>query len=343
MKKKTIFIISLIVVVMTGLMILVGNNFAKEDHEKQKGYSNVFTLSSTDKLAYVQYSDGKPMLFIANQNGELAELIDERTEFYTISDLSFSNDGKKLLYIVNKKDLESNTSELLEYDLENYTKQTLFVQEDSIITEATYAPDGESLYILGAGTFENYSPIAAKNPHDFNIFQYHLATEQLEQITQLDSYSINSLAVSQNGEKLYFIQDGVTDPTTAEEVFSSKMRIFELALSDSNNLTIVDTLKQDVNDFAFSPDEKELIIQAVAGTDDNGTFMYELFSYNLETKEEKQLTHLNEYAGRPVYSSDGSKVYFIVDFNFAGYPSEYAIHYLNTSNNNVVRIPESRH
>ena len=341
MKKKTIFIISLLVVVMTGFMMLVGNKFAKEDHEKQKGYSNVFTLSSIDKLAYVEYSDGKPMLFIADYNGESAELIDEKTELYTISDLSFSNDGKKLLYIVNKKDLESNTSELSEYDLENHTKQTLFIQEDSIITEAIYAPDGESLYLLGAGTFENYSPIAPKNPHDFNIFQYHLATEQLEQLTQLDSYSINSLAVSQNGEKLYFIQDGVTNPTTAEEVFSSKMRIFELTLSDSNNLTIVDTLEQDVYDFAISPDEKELIIQAVAGNSKKGTYIYELFSYNLETKEEKQLTHLNEYAERPFYSSDGAKVYFIVDFNFGGHSPEYAIHYLNKSNNNVVQLLKS--
>ena len=102
-------------------------------------------------------------------------------------------------------------------------------------------------------------------------------------------------------------------------------------------------MEQDTYDFAISPDEKELIIQAVAGTDNNGTFMYELFSYNLETKEEQQLTHLNEYAGQPIYSSDGSKVYFIVDFHFAGRSPEYAIHYLNKSNNNVVQVLKTKH
>jgi len=343
MKKKTILIISLIVMMLTCSMILVGNKFAKEDHEKQNGYSDIFTLSSTDKLAFVQYSDGKPMLFIADENGETQELIDEKSAQHTISHLAFSSDGKKLLYIVNNKDLENNTSELFEYDLENYTKHTLFVQEDSIITEAIYSPDGASLYMLGAGTFENYSPIAPKNPHDFNIFQYHSTTGQLEQLTQLDSYSINSLAVSKNGEKLYFIQDGTTDPSTAEEVFSSKLRIFELALSDSNKITMLNTLEQDVYDFTISPDEKELIIQAVAGTNNKGTFMYELFSYNLETEEEQQLTHLNEYGGQPIYSNDGSKVYFIVDFNFAGHSPKYAIHYLKKSNNNVVQVLKTEH
>jgi len=343
MKKKTIFIISLIVVIMTCSMILVGNNFAKEDYEKQNGLTDTFTLSSANKLAYVQYREGKPMLFIADKNGEIPELIDEKSAQHTISHLAFSNDGKKLLYIVNDKDLENNTSELFEYNLENYTKHALFVQEDSIITEAIYAPDGASLYMLGAGTFENYSPIAPKNPHDFNVFQYHFSTEQLEQLTQLDSYSINSLAVSKNGEKLYFIQDGTIDSSTAEEVFNSKLRIFELALSDSNKITILNTLEQDVYDFTVSPDEKELIIQAVAGTNNKGTCMYELFSYNIETKEEQQLTHLNEYAGQPIYSNDGSKVYFIVDFNFARHTPEYAIHYLNKSNNKVVKVLESEH
>ena len=341
MKQKTILTISLIVIIMTCFMILVGNKFAKEDHEKQNGLTDAFALSTIDKLAFIQYNEGKPMLFIADKNGENRELIDEKSALHTISYLAFSSDGKKLLYIVNNKDLANNTSELFEYNLENYTKRTLFVQEDSIITEAIYSPDGESLYMLGAGTFENYSPIAPKNPHDFNIFQYHFTTEKLEQLTQLDSYSINSLAVSKNGEKLYFIQDGVTDPTTAEEVFSSKLRIFELALSDSNKITIVNTLEQDVYDFTISPDEKELIIQAVAGTDSNGTYIYELFSYNLETKEEQQLTQLNEYASQPIYSNDGSKVYFIVDFNFAGHSPDYAIHYLNKSNNNVVQILKS--
>lgn len=121
------------------------------------------------------------------------------------------------------------------------------------------------------------------------------------------------------------------------------MRIFELALSSPNTIKILHTLEQDSYDFTISPDEKELIIQAVAGTDDNGTYMYELFSYNLETKEEQQLTHLNEYAGQPLYSNDGSKIYFIVDFNFASYQSEYAIHYLNRSNNNVVQILKSEY
>ena len=338
MKKTTLMIISVIVLGLTGFFIILGNIFAKEDYEKQTGLSEVFALSLKGKLAYVQYEDGKPTLFIADENGEMQELIDEKSAHHTISHLAFSNDGTKLLYVVNKKDSENNTTELFEYNLTDYTKQQLLSQEENIITEAVYAPDGESLYLLGAGTFENYSPIAPKNPHDFNIFRFDLNIKQLEQLTNLDSYSIGSLAVSRNGEKLYFIQDDTTNVANANEIFSSKQQIFEMEVSNPDNLSILKTVDQDITDFVFSPDEKEIVFQAVAGENKQGTYMYELFSYNLEMREAKQLTHLNEYAGRPKFSHDGSKVYFIVNFKFASTREVYAIHYLNRSNLTVKQV-----
>lgn len=338
MKKTTLITISVLVLGLTGFFIVLGNMFAKEDYEKQNGLSDVFAVSSKGKLAFVQYRDGKPMLFIADDNGEMQELIDEKSEQHTISYLSFSVDGTKLVYVVNKKDLENNVTELFEYNLNDYTKQQILLQEENIITQAIFAPDGENLYLLSAGTFENYSPIARKNPHNFNIFRFNLKTKQLEQLTDLDSYSIGSLAVSRNGEKLYFTQADMSDDASAEEIFSSKQQIFEMELSNPDKLSVLKTIDQDIFDFAFSPDEKEIVFQAVAGENHRGIFMYELFSYNFETKKAKQLTHLNEFAGRPIFASDGSKVYFIVNFNFAGNKEENAIHYLNKSNLTVEQV-----
>lgn len=340
MKTKTALIISVIVIALTASFLLVGKNFAKEDNEKQIGLTDVFTLSSTDKLAYVQYKEGKPMLFISDVDGKSTELIDEKAVDYTISYVSFSPDGSRLLYIVNEKDLEYNTSQLYEYSLEDYTSKILLEDENSIITEAIYAPNGESLYLLGAGTFENYSPIAPKNPHNFNIFQYHFSSNQIEQLTQLDVYSLGSLAVSKSGEKLYFVMDDVADDAKPEDFFTSTLQIFELNLTDTSKITKFPTLNQDIHDFTFSPDEKEIVIQAVAVTNNKGIYMYELFSYNLETQKNQQLTYLNEYAGSPIYSSDGSDVYFIVDFKFPSNKSDYVIHRLDRKTNKLTQLKD---
>lgn len=56
------------------------------------------------------------------------------------------------------------------------------------------------------------------------------------------------------------------------------------------------------------------------------TILYELYKYNLESKEEKQLTHFGENVGHPVVSSDGETIYFMMDKNFAKGDPEYHLY-----------------
>ncbi|XOS92611.1 hypothetical protein ACLMAB_01885 [Brevibacillus laterosporus] len=46
----------------------------------------------------------------------------------------------------------------------------LLSEPDELITDAVFAPDNQTIYYLKAGVFKNYSPIASKRPHEYDLF-----------------------------------------------------------------------------------------------------------------------------------------------------------------------------
>ncbi|SEN55439.1 TolB protein [Mesobacillus persicus] len=337
-KKMIIWIMSILAIVTLSLSVL-GMFFGKNEDEKLNGLSGFYDVSAQGTIAYVTYSEGKPeiRLFHPEQSVETKAIELENDQY--ILNPTFSADGSTIIYISTNKDLEESLeSTILQFNLETKENQEIF-SVASAITEIEFSPDEESLFYLMAGVFENYSPIASKRPHDFDVHEYRFAEDQHIQHTELKEYSMHSLHIAQDGESVFVRMDEEAEPTP-EESFNVHQRIFEISLSNPTERTVVSDPNREVDifDFAFVPNSKDIIFQSIGNIDSGDTFEYELYKYNIETKEEKQLTNLREYTTNPVISANQNKIYFMVDKRFAKRNSDYHLYQMNLDGTDVKEI-----
>jgi Tol biopolymer transport system component len=339
MKKKFIFFISLFVTICLGL-VMTGLTFDKTENEKQNGLSTHFDVSVQDTIAYVTYDDGEPSLHLYNQDKDIDATAFQLEKEYMILDPTFSHDGATLAFIAVSKNLETNLSSTV-YLLDLRTKDvSKLFSDDAAITELAFDSKDRSLFYLRGATFENYSPIASKRPHNFDIYRYDFPTKEQIQLTNLQQYSMSSLHVSADGTSVYVQMDDDRHVESPEDTFNVKQRVFQIPLDNPDARAVISDPKREVDifDFTFMPNGKEMIFQSISNADANDTFQYELYSYDLETKTEKQLTYQGAYAAHPVVSADGTTVYFMATNDFTKRNPHYRLYKLNVSDNEITEI-----
>ena len=105
-------------------------------------------------------------------------------------------------------------------------------------------------------------------------------------------------------------------------------------------MSVISDPEREVSIFSFTitPDGNEFIFQSISNPDEGGIFEYELYKYNLDTKEEKQLTYYGKHVSDPVVSADGNTIYFMLDSNFAKGDSDYHLYKMNIDGEQGVEI-----
>lgn len=334
-KRKITLIFATIATVTVGLVIF-GFVFKKTEEEKMNGLTEMFDISNDGTIAYVSYDKGEQQITITNG--------DEISNYYiygkkTIQDIAFSPNGTTLIYSVSPNDVETDLlSSVNALDVETLEETNLF-QKTGLITEVAFDPkNGDQLFYLKAETFENYSPIARANPHDFDIFSYNITEEKHTQYTNLKQYSMDSLQVSPSDETVYIQMFDDAHAETAEDIFEAHLRIFKVPLDDPEGLTVISEPNKDIDiyDFVFLPVQDKIIYQSVSNANAGGTFQYELFEYDLNTNKETQLTNLKEYTSRPTIYNDN--VYFIVDKQFAQKRPDFHLYKMDLDGENIVEV-----
>ncbi|MGM8364969.1 hypothetical protein ACLIBG_05720 [Virgibacillus sp. W0181] len=337
-KKGLIFILSSVGFI-TVILAVVGLVFNKSEYEKQQGLTEIYDVSSDNTIAYVVFDEGKPGIYIHGKENPVVELDNKKM----IGDLTFSPDGSTLAYVVSDKIIEEEQklqSVVYLLDMDTFETEELF-NDPSLLTEITFDPKNkDSLFYLRAATFENYSPIARANPHSVDVFSYDLNKEKRTRYTTKDSYSMNSLTVSSFENAVYVQLQDDTNTKSAEDIFAAKQRIYKIPLDQPENMVTQSNKnrKVDIFDFAIVPNKPEMIFQSISNAQEGGTYEYELYNYNWETEEEKQLTNLGEYTSRPVISPKGEVVYFIVDKQFAKSESDYRLYRMDRNGENIKEI-----
>ncbi|MED4354229.1 hypothetical protein P9265_18215 [Schinkia azotoformans] len=328
MKKNNLMFLILFLCGLTGALVVLGIFFNKTENEKQNGLSNHYDVSAQNTIAYVTYKEGRPQLFLHKEGESIDAVIAEYDEDTMILDPTFSKDGSILAFVTTNKNKETElTSTVHFYDIGKREITDVFT-DSSTITEIEFKPDGSSLLYLSAGTYENYSPITGKRPHNFDVYEFNLNEKSHVRKTNLQQYSIYSLNVAPSGDRVYLGRDDDSDVKTAEASYMVKQRIFEISLDHPEEMSVISDPDREVSIFSFTitPAGNEFIFQSISNPDEGGIFEYELYKYNFDTKEEKQLTHFGEYVSDPVISADGKSIYFTLDRNFAKGSPDYHIY-----------------
>lgn len=335
---KRLILLGVGILLATGVCVLLGLTFQVPDDEKQNGLTGIFDVSVEGDIAYVTYEGGKPTIYVkSNDVKQVAQLPADRA----IEDIVIMPDGNTILYVNSGKDLgETNESTVHRVDAATGTDEVLFAK-DAIITELAYdAAIENQLFYLQADIFTNYSPAASAYPHEFDVHSFNLEQKTHKQITNLKKYGMASLQVSGKEDSVYIQMDADESAETAEEIFETKQRIFQIPLAhpDQSKMIYIPKDTNDLYDFVLVPDQSMLIYQAVAGTNSNGIYEYELFSYDWETMETKRLTFHKEHTARPLVGDDGY-FYYMIDYNFAGRNTEYELFRLNPENGDTEQVP----
>ena len=242
-----------------------------------------------------------------------------------------------ILYTVSTK----NTSTIYLLDSRSYDSKEVFT-DNAYITDIAFDPASENtFYYLKADTFENYSPIASEHPHEYDLYQYNFESDKEKQLTDFSKYSMGSLSISNKGDKAYIQMDDDFAAETADEIFATKQKIFEIPLENPENIkAISDKIPaEDIYDFAVMPNGEGIIYQAVSNSEANGTYQYELYYYDLEKGTAERLTNIKSYAGRPIIKRSGDTVYFIVNKGFATSKDDYYLYKIKMEGGKAEHIP----
>lgn len=309
-------IIFSVIAFTTSVLIVIGLVFKKTDEEKVNWLAEAYDVSYEGDVIFVKYNKGTPEIY-RNRKGQV-EFIVSLADETEVLDIAYAPKGKEIAFSTTKRDSSELSTDVTRFNIENMELELLFKVE-GLITEIKYDPkDAQKLYYLMARTFENYSPIVREYPHNFDLFHVDLRTMEHVAHSDFKKYSMRSLQVSAEDEAVYVQMDDDFLVETADELFESKQRIFELVLDSKEGFTVATDPDREVDvfDFTLIPGENAFIFQSIANYEAGETFEYELFYYDRETKEETQLTSFASYVGRPVISPSEEKIYFIVDNSF---------------------------
>lgn len=339
MNRKKIILLYCGIAMITIFFITIGIIFKKSEMEKLNGLTNIYDISSEGHIAYVSYDEGKSGIYLKNDKGDglLTQYNDEKI----IEDISFIQDENILIYSLIDRDLDTNNVSSIHFlDTDSGENRKLH-ESDGIITEVVFdSVDNGKIYFLKSSSYENYSPVARKAPHNFDLYLYDLIDEQETQLTRWDKYSMRSLNISASKKFAYVQMMDDEDADSAEDYFDAKQKIFEIPIENPNERKIIsnENREADIYDFTFLQDNSGIIFQSASNYATGDTFKYELYFQDLENKEEIQLTELEEYAGKPKFSQSDDKIYFIVNKAFAKKYPDYYLYKMEKDGKNVEEI-----
>ena len=247
---------------------------------------------------------------------------------------TFSPDGKKLAYISNKEGDYFSPSSIYLYDLETKKEKLL---KSGVRSSISWSPDGKKIY---------YSKVTRKNPHwsdVADVFVYDIERDDEQRLTY--GLRANSPYVSPDGKTIAFASgndgtlnifrmnvDGadvrqLTHFGDGEQVFTPHWSpdgitiICDYSMKDGRNImtvpanggeiTTVLSGNTDVRNGVFTADGSNIIYSS----DHDGIF--NLFEYNISTKESRQLTNVLGGAFMPAVNSEG-KIAF-ASYTSSGY------------------------
>ncbi|MDN9010356.1 TolB family protein [Brevibacillus laterosporus] len=297
------------------------------------------------KLLFSYSINGVASLYTANPDGTNVKKLASLSGHSLVQPV-YSSNGKKILTLARPLEAEKKTAEQALYVMNSDGSELRLLSEPhELITDAVFAPDNQTIYYVKAGVFKNYSPIASKRPHDYDLFSIDVQGKNKQQITHDKEYQMSDLSISSDGQKLFFTK--FTNDSDNRNSSKDKLALFATDLqgkSLASYLPVNEVLgTPEMYDVHISPDDKRIAFSAVSPASSNKTFEYELFTMDIATKQAKQITTLHKHANSPVYFHKQNKLLFLEDISWPAEPT-YQLRTVNTDGSGLqtlqITVPE---
>lgn len=238
----------------------------------------------------------------------------------------FSPDGRTIAYVSNKESDYFYLSSVYLYDVAAKKEKLL---KDLVRSTVSWSNDGRKIY---------YSKLSRRNPHWSNVYDvyvYDIAREEETRLTHgLRGYcpaaspdgKAITFAAEEDGTVNLFLMDTlggsvrqITHYQDGEQVYSPKWSpdgsqiIYDYSIKDGRDIAVIPSgggepeflirTPDDERNAVFTPDGKSVIYAS------DRTGIFNLYRYDLATKESRQITNVLGGAFMPTVNSRGEIAY----------------------------------
>lgn len=325
-RNQTIFLLT--VSSITIVLLVLGFVFQQTTAERINGFFGMYDATDDGTIAYVIYDKSIPTIYLQkNQQTETMYTgkVDEK-----IVDLYVDTNLEALYFISgNQNKVDHPETSVIKLTIDTQEFETVF-QSDNYINEIAFdSEDATYLYYIQSKAVTNYSPIAPKNPHEMDVYRYHLAKDEHSKLTHLNAYSMTSLHVVEEEETIYIQTEDIT-AETAEDIFELPETVYRIPYNDQRNMEAVrpPTWDRDIVGMGLLPNNQGMVFSGVHNSAEGGVFEYELFYYEWDAADYQRLTDFEGNATRAIIRNE-QDLYFTVDLAFAKKNSDYRLYKMN--------------
>ncbi|WLR57429.1 hypothetical protein LC048_11570 [Mesobacillus subterraneus] len=307
-RKKTL---SGIIAFVTLLLISSISYMLLADRDAYKYYTGLgsgLAISEDDQLiAFSYFNNGQAAIYTASQDGGDVKRVSNPEQVYH-SNPQFSPDGSKILYL-SQDNNQIQSLYIANVDGANPNKIS---DPSQHISGAVFSDDNETIFFASMPA-EEFKKTEGETKEGYDLFSVKMDGSQMEQLTDRDFYTVDSLIFSREKREIFF-QDyedinafDLEDERVYTADFSSKMpaEFFHLSLSPKLNALAYTTIT----------DESK----------NKSLFEYDLFLKDLQNGEAKRLTDLNSSIVSPVFFNDKNEILFLEYLNWPQEPEEYKL------------------
>ncbi|WP_027956261.1 PD40 domain-containing protein [Halobacillus kuroshimensis] len=304
-KKNILFISSM--AVLFGLLYWTGT-FA-DSPGGPTGLGEAPDLSHDDEtIVFTYHQDGHGSLYTVSSSGGDAERLTEPEEEKDDTRPVFASDGK----IAFLRQWEGDVHHHQQLMLWEEGKTTPLLDEETYVSDMSFSPDGTQLYLLKNEEYKDVYDDGRTQPTEFDVYKLGIESGEMEEVTDLNSVSINSLQVISEEELLYKLDYEKHAIERLQLPSGETTTMWPKSLSYSKAQEPV------VSGPRLSPDGNTVAFSDVASTNEKGTFEYEIFTMTPNGENIKQITKSSVQAGHPLFFRSSDQILYTIDRNFAG-------------------------
>ncbi|MFT7430749.1 MAG: Tol biopolymer transport system component [Colwellia sp.] len=250
---------------------LYTSHSAKENHTPE--------LNNSDrKLLFVSNQDGDREIFLTNLKGEsLKQLTNNSRDDF---DASWSPDGQFILFTSNR---DGGDSEIYVMGIDG-SQQTNLSRSAGYDGQPRWSPDSKSIVFN------------SDRNGGIGLYIMSFDGENIQQISKendTDGYAFP--AWSPNGKWISF----------SKQDFNGKSNVWIVKVDGSESLQLTNNSKSEEGQVHWSPNSQKLLYHSRRNRE------YNIYSYDLKSKKEQQLTHLKAADSRPQWSNKGDEIVFL--------------------------------
>lgn len=280
----------------------------RDTYKYYTGLGSGLAISEDDQLiAFSYFNNGNSAIYTAGQDGRDVKRVSNPERVYHLNP-QFSPDGSKILYLSQDSN-HIKSLYIANVDGANPKKLSNNFQH---ISGAVFSDDNETIYFASMPA-EEFKKTEGETQEGFDLFSVKIDGSQMEQLTDRDFYTMDSLAFSAEKKEILFKDFDDINAFDLED-----QRVYTADLSGEMPTDFFHlTLSPKLNALAYTTITDE--------SKDTSLFEYDLFLKDLKDGDTKRLTDLNSSVVSPVFFNEKNEILFLEYINWPQEPEEYKL------------------